>query len=540
MASRADALQRAIGFHAAGRLPEAEQAYRRILEENPWHPDALHLLGVVAHQSQRHELAVQYIGQAIVGNATIPVYHNNLGEAYRALGRVSEARGCYEQALELDPACALAHFHLGLLSYELGQPAEAQHHYERAAALEPDHALTHNNLGNALRAQGEQAESVTAYEKALACDPNYGLARLNLCDTLIALARLDEAIEHLETALQRGGPSAEVHLKLGCAYAASEDWDRAIRCFEEALRLEPDFAQARCGLGNALWARGDAAAAAVVLEEAVRRHPEHAETLANYARLLESTGRMEASRELVERASRITSGAAGFQPDAAESPEASAQPPDDTQCPARGPILCINASHQHRCIFIHIPKNAGTSIKRVLDMPGGGHYPWRHYATDFPQLWREYTSFAVVRNPWDRMVSAYHHARMKKSHWQNELTGLHGDYELLVDKSFEECVTILCRQRERLRHYSWVNQAHFVLGPEPSDKTVMVDAVLRFETIAEDFNELCRKLRIDCEPLPALNDSPRSRDYRSYYNDETRHMIEQVYQVDIDAFGYSF
>jgi Tfp pilus assembly protein PilF len=53
----------AIQDHQAGRLPQAEQNYRRILEQDPQHVDALHLMGVIAHQVGRHDLAIEWIGR---------------------------------------------------------------------------------------------------------------------------------------------------------------------------------------------------------------------------------------------------------------------------------------------------------------------------------------------------------------------------------------------------------------------------------------------------------------------------------------------
>ena len=331
MATSAEALQTAIDFHQAGQLPQAEQICRRILDSNPWQPVALNLLGVVAHQSGRHELAVQYIGQAIEIRPKQPICHYNLGLAYQALGCSAEARDCYELALRLDPA-----------------------------------------------------------------------------------------------------------------FTAARDTQRLLN------ELEPD-------------------------------------------------------RETVERL----------------------------------PILCINASHQYRCIFVHVPKNAGSSIKRVLDMPGGNHFSWWDYAEHHSRLWEAYASFAVVRNPWDRVVSAYQYAKMEKSYWQNELTGLHSDYLFLRDKSFEECVSILCHQRDLLEHMSWHSQAWYIADKKSGNK-IMVETVLRFESLAEDFAEFRRKLKIDCEPLPMVNTTQRLRDYRTYYNDQTRKMVEQVYRVDVELFGYSF
>jgi chondroitin 4-sulfotransferase 11 len=199
-----------------------------------------------------------------------------------------------------------------------------------------------------------------------------------------------------------------------------------------------------------------------------------------------------------------------------------------------------NTSHEHRCIFIHVPKTAGTSIKKVFDFKIGGHWPWYYYAENHAQLWQQYTSFAVVRNPWDRAVSAYRFFQMKTSYWHTAATRPPIDYEVLHEKSFEECLEMVECQRERLKAMAWHNQTAWLAGPKAPDGRVMVNQVLRFENLDQDFAELCQTLDLPPQPLLKMNRSKRSRDYQRYYNDETRARVERVYAADIEAFGYTF
>ena len=59
------AIDLAVQHHNAGRLPEAENIYQQILQSEPNHPTALHLLGVIAHQVGKHETAVDLITKAL-------------------------------------------------------------------------------------------------------------------------------------------------------------------------------------------------------------------------------------------------------------------------------------------------------------------------------------------------------------------------------------------------------------------------------------------------------------------------------------------
>ena len=91
----AAAFQNAIQLHQAGRLAEAEAIYRQILAAEPRHADALHLLGVIALQVGRNDLAADWFCQAVALTPDAPDFHSNLGEAYRKIGRADEAIAAY-------------------------------------------------------------------------------------------------------------------------------------------------------------------------------------------------------------------------------------------------------------------------------------------------------------------------------------------------------------------------------------------------------------------------------------------------------------
>ena len=88
MATIPQALAIALRHHQSGNLQQAEQIYRQILQAEPNHPDALHLLGVIAHQLGENEVAIRYIDKAISVNPSDPNFHINLGAAYQAFGRL--------------------------------------------------------------------------------------------------------------------------------------------------------------------------------------------------------------------------------------------------------------------------------------------------------------------------------------------------------------------------------------------------------------------------------------------------------------------
>jgi len=104
-----DLLEAGIQSQQAGRLAEAEACYRRVLAVQPDHADALHLLGVVAHQARRSDLAVELIGRAIERNGRNPFCFSNLGVVLKDQGKLDGAISAYRQAIRFKPDCAEAY-----------------------------------------------------------------------------------------------------------------------------------------------------------------------------------------------------------------------------------------------------------------------------------------------------------------------------------------------------------------------------------------------------------------------------------------------
>jgi protein O-GlcNAc transferase len=92
------ALYLAIQHHTAGRLSEAETIYQQILQSDPNQADALHLLGVIAHQMGKNDRAVDLITKALDLKPDYPDAYNNLGNALQNLGKLEDAVTSYQSA----------------------------------------------------------------------------------------------------------------------------------------------------------------------------------------------------------------------------------------------------------------------------------------------------------------------------------------------------------------------------------------------------------------------------------------------------------
>ena len=313
-------LQDAIEHHQAGRFREAEALYQTILKQEPRHADALHLLGVMAHQLGRNDVAVQMIVEAIRINPNEPGYYNNCGEAYRALNQHDRAVALYEQALSrkpdyagmhtnlgnilkdmgqledainnykvviaLNPDFALAHNNLGIAVKELGQLDHAADHYREAITVSPDFAMGHNNLGNLQLEQGRVEEAIIHYEQAIAVAPDFAEAHNNLGNALRLLGRYEDAIKCYKQAIALDARSAMTHNNLGITYDEMGRQKEAIGCYETAIQLEPGFPDAHNNLGNSQVQFGHSKKASTHFEKAIAARPDFAEAYRHLSMIL--------------------------------------------------------------------------------------------------------------------------------------------------------------------------------------------------------------------------------------------------------------
>lgn len=209
-------------------------------------------------------------------------------------------------------------------------------------------------------------------------------------------------------------------------------------------------------------------------------------------------------------------------------------------------------SNKYKCLFIHIPKTGGTSIETAFEMFGD----WKvenkdtlfglmqspelkalnlisnflqHVTLDQAQLISpipsSYTTFSFVRNPWDKMVSIY-------SNPDNNLASTAMQQGIkLKNLSFEDFIT----QIEKIKHIHLEPQHKFICDDTGK---INVSFLGKFESLEKDFKNLCKIIDKDIR-LPHKNRSARG-DYRDYYSNKSRKIIEERYQRDINLFSYSF
>lgn len=331
-----EAFARAVRCQQAGRLAEAQSLCEQVLQRNPQHPHALHLLGVLARQTGHHDLALDLFGRALrsdAGNAGIAYdlalsccalgrfteavgYFNqtltmqpdhieamlNLGNVHLTQGRPDDAAGWYERVLTLRPRLAAAHANLALALLRAGCVEEAAAAYRRLLELQPDSADSHLNLGIVLGQQGRWVEAQASLERARALDPRNPLAHYHLGLAEFTLGRMQEALVCFEQAVALKPDYIEAHINRGNVLLRLERPEEAAACCRQALAIRSDVAEAHLTLALARRQQGRLEEAAVGCQQALVCKPDYAEGHSNLANVLIELNRPEDAVASGERA----------------------------------------------------------------------------------------------------------------------------------------------------------------------------------------------------------------------------------------------
>ncbi|MFY0694267.1 MAG: sulfotransferase family 2 domain-containing protein [Lentibacter algarum] len=208
-------------------------------------------------------------------------------------------------------------------------------------------------------------------------------------------------------------------------------------------------------------------------------------------------------------------------------------------------------SLQKNFLFIHVPKTAGSSLHHILEPYSQqnnrtlvrrlmNHLPLRqdiskayfrqHAKCDLlqrqiaPKVFNSLHKFAAVRNPYDHMVSYYKFIQQnRQGSW----------YKKAQNWSFSDAVSYF----EKRNNIQPVNQTSWLVD---RNGEFIVDRILFFESISEDFHKLADFLELEgSHKMPHHNVTIRS-DYRDYYNNDLKLRVEALYKSDFDNFGYQF
>jgi protein O-GlcNAc transferase len=276
MPSITETLRDGLAHHRAGRLQQAEHMYRKVLEIHPRHAQAVHLLGLIAFQANKPDVAIQYIQDAIKIDRFHSAFWADLGEIYRSQGKLLDSIKAYQEAVKLNPEDPRTQVGLGTLYQFQKKFDEAIDCFQEAIDLKPNYAEAHCHMGECLQAQGHLVDAQAALEQSVKLDSR----------------------------------NPDAYLSFGkCQLEQGRVLD-AIACFQKAVRLRPEMGAAHFELATALFRQGHAADALKECQEAVRLEPDNVEWLRNMGILLQGQGQIEPALACFENALKLDENAA--------------------------------------------------------------------------------------------------------------------------------------------------------------------------------------------------------------------------------------
>lgn len=187
-------------------------------------------------------------------------------------------------------------------------------------------------------------------------------------------------------------------------------------------------------------------------------------------------------------------------------------------------------NHQHKFLFIHIPRTGGTSIEEQFQYneakEKNKHWnlnDWKNRLSN--EDFESYFKFAFVRNPWDIIVSKY----FDKGWYSSPIQGRGGEIGYYSGKSLKYF----------LDHYEPAAHEH---GDGLLDylKPNEMDFIGRFENRTQDLEYICKKIGINIKSSTKARSHRHKKHYTTYYDDETREIVAKRYARDIEYFGYEF
>jgi protein O-GlcNAc transferase len=298
-------LDRAAALHAAGRLPEAEIAYKKALEERPDELNALLGLAQLFMEQGKPQKAAallqRELGQLVERAEVYLAY----GTALAAQGKVKEAIPSFERAVALAPALPQSHFYLGRALHEDGQVERAVDSYRRALTAAPHVPELHYAIANAFAAMSQWVHAEQHYQTALNLQPDLGGARINLGNVLKAQQRFAEARAVYEEAVRLHADSADAQYNLGTLLLIEGDSYKAVSHLQAALTLRPGWPEAANNLANALRAKEGPIAALKWFELALRQNPKLFDAHYNLGATFEELRRYDKALESYSNALRL-------------------------------------------------------------------------------------------------------------------------------------------------------------------------------------------------------------------------------------------
>lgn len=203
--------------------------------------------------------------------------------------------------------------------------------------------------------------------------------------------------------------------------------------------------------------------------------------------------------------------------------------------------------HKTKCIFIHIPRTAGSSIEIAIQ----GKNQWavdmttKHLVAStakriYKDYWDDYFKFSFVRNPWSRMVSMCKYGNSHPRKW-NQTYGVDiSSGKLNLDnykKIYNRGIEVDPRFKYKEEKYENIipNAVYLnILNEE-------IDFVGKFENLERDIEYVSEKIKKNLKlSREEYSGFTKKHHYSYYYTEQSKNDVYDIYKHDIGAYEYKF
>lgn len=164
-------LKSALACFQANQLTDAESILSNIIKKDKRHPEANHLMGIIAFRAEQYEAAEHHLKITTQVRSANTDAWNSLGNVYNKQGHYDKAIICYQKALSIDPSHINAHNNIATAYASNKDFDRAIIHYEMAIYNNPEFLSAINNLGTTYVKTGDDYSAMACYECAIKKNP---------------------------------------------------------------------------------------------------------------------------------------------------------------------------------------------------------------------------------------------------------------------------------------------------------------------------------------------------------------------------------
>lgn len=292
-------LRSAVIAHEDGELEAAYPLYRQFVADNPKHPTALQLFGLLLSRLGQYEPAIALMRESLNLFPDQAEVANNLGNALSRFGRVDEAIASYTEALRILPDYVEALRNIALCYLKSDRFDDALASLQRCVDIRPTDATTWFAMGNVRRQQDDFDGAIADFEKALELQPDFADAHHNLGVCLRLQNCPAEALQHYEAASKLGLDRAELHHNMGNAFIDTQEADPAIDAYRAALERNPWDPETHRNLNSLLWQQDYLDDYLKSYSEALGKNPEAVQLRLAYATALNQMDSFKDAEEVL-------------------------------------------------------------------------------------------------------------------------------------------------------------------------------------------------------------------------------------------------